>query len=49
MGFYSVFMIAEIIYASRELTKRNQRTKLARQQVDRRSSLRSLSVEHRSN
>lgn len=49
MGFYVAFMIAEIIYATRELSRRNPKTRPVRQGVDRRTSLRSLSVEHRSN
>jgi len=49
MGFYVTFMIAEIIYAARELARRNPRSKPARQGADQRTSLRSISVEHRSN
>ena len=49
MGFYVAFMIAEILYATRELSRRSPKGRPARQGVDRRTSLRSLSVEHRSN
>ncbi len=49
MGFYVVFMIAEIMYATRDLSKRNPKVRPVRQGVDRRTSPRSLSVEHRSN
>jgi len=51
MGFYIVFMIAEIVYAARELGRRNAKARTVRRDIDNRMTLRSLSVEvdHRSN
>lgn len=49
MGFYVIFMVAEIMYATRELARRNPKTKPVRRDTDGRTSSRSLSVEHRSN
>jgi len=49
MGFYVVFMIAEITYAVRELSRRNPRTTPASRRKPGNTSFRSISVDHRSN
>lgn len=49
MGFYVVFMIAEITYVVRELSRRSPRVTPASRRKDGHTSFRSISVDHRSN
>jgi len=50
MGFYVVYMIAEITYATRELSQRSARARASkRSSTNEHTSFRSLSVDHRSN
>jgi hypothetical protein len=49
MGFYVVFMTAEIIYVNNELSRRSASAKAARAASGKTYSLRSLSADHRSN
>ena len=48
MGFYVVFMTAEIIYVNSELSRRSASAKAARSASGKTYSLRSLSADHRS-
>jgi hypothetical protein len=49
MGFYVVFMIAEITYATRELSQRSARARAPKRKGNENTSFRTLSVDHRSN
>jgi hypothetical protein len=49
MGFYVVYLVAEIIYVTRELTRRSQKAKQARQATQRTFAPRELSAELWSN
>jgi hypothetical protein len=49
MGFYVVYMVAEIVYATRELARQSARARAARRAASGHASFRSLSVDHRSN